>query len=219
MIYLDEEKYAEIPIIISVILYRHNYVDNKIIGALRNNCSLFQNDKIGDVLTVSAFDIITILKNKFQEEIEETAMYSMDKISNNINSAYQLYYLLRYYTNVKLVNIFISKEKTFTKIASTNSEKFISLNYKIEKGTIKYDKYLNTKQIKLLNGLLTEIGLVKTLKNVSSYVCYAVDYIYDLENLPEKSKEKYKEVLEYSQRILSDKFRKDNTVLILITDY
>lgn len=212
-----EAIFSKIPIVISVVLYNYNYIDNKIIASLKNNSFIIE--KSNNQIVVPYTDFVNLLNNHFKTELNDSNIYPQDRSNHGINSAIQLDSLFTYYNNTKVVNVNISLKRTYDKSVIINNNKISAIDFIIEKGTVDYGSFLNEKQLKLLNNLFKDIGIVETLNVQSSYTIHINDYLYLIESLPNDKKNKYKEIININSLIFNDKLKIDNTVLILITDF
>lgn len=211
-----EEIYKEIPILLSVNLYYYNYIDNKIISTIKNKCIIYNN--ADNKFTILADDLYELLITDFKEDIELCASYPNDRIFHNVNTAYQLYNILLFYKDLLFINIYINKDKDYSKVIYDNEgNKSIALDYKIEKIKLNLDKYFDEKKINLLNEMLIELKIVNTLYIQSSYSIYVNDFFNAINNL--KNINKYESIIDDINDMIGLKYKNDNSILILVTDF
>ena len=213
----EESIYKKLPIMIMVNLYYYNYIDNRIINAIKNSCYIIKKDD--NKIAVPSSEVIEVIKSKFKKEYDEAIAYSQDRIAHGINTVYQLYHLLTFYTEIKVVVINISMDQSYSKLIDSEGSKFIALDYKVEKAIIRYDYFLTTKAIKLLNECLRDIKIIKTIRPHSTYSMSVMDLINKIDLLDLKKKEKYKSIIDFNSKAFPEKLRIDDPFLILITDF
>lgn len=213
-----DDIHRKVPSLLTVTLYNYNYLDNRIVAALKNYSYILK--KSNTKIAVPADELFNILRTKFAKEIEDTSNYPQDRLAHGMNTAFQLYHLLSYYTDVKAVTVHISMDKDYSKVIDTVNElKLIALDYKIDKGLLRYDEYFSFKELAHLNNLLRDIDVIKTIKVLPYYTLYTSDYLERIENLSEKLKEKYKFIIEFNNDIFIDKMKMDNPLLMIVTDH
>lgn len=206
--------FSQAPIVIGAYLYKSNYIDNKIISCIKNKANILF--KSNDLITVSADELRDILILNFEKEITETSGYSPDKMYHNINSAYQLYSTLVYYSKLMVVNLRISNQTNFSRLTEGESGKYISLDIKIEKCLINFDKIFNIQELKTFNKLLTKIGLISSLYNQTYYNVKTSEFFTMVDMLDDTRE--YIKILEIISSVINDRIKGDDSQLILITD-
>lgn len=215
---MNESIYKELPLILSTTLYNYNQLDNRILAALKNYSFILRSTK--EQLVVPADELLNILNVRFKKEINKAANYPQDRVVHGINTAFQLYHLINYYSEVKVVTINISMDKNYSKLIEVeNGGKLIALDYKLDKVMVNYDVYLNNKELRLFNQLLKDIDIVTTIKPLSSYTLIMGDYLDKLADLGSYAKKKYKAILKLNKEIFPDKLRMDNPMLVIVTDH
>jgi hypothetical protein len=213
-----DELYRKVPLMLTATLYDYNYIDSKIIAALRNSCYILRKEK--NRILVPAEDLLNVLKSQFGEDIDTTASYPQDRLIHGMNTAFQLFHLLSYYTSLKAVGINISKDRNYSKVMDVgDGTRLIGLDYKIDKAFLRYDEEFSVKDLKLLNSMLRDIGVIKTIRPYSSYSVYAAEYIRAIDELDPDSKKKYKTLISYTNEALLDKIEMDNPLLTIVTDH
>ncbi len=211
-----EKIYLESPSMLSVNLYKYNYYDNLLISEIKRKAILYKNDK--KFISLSSVKLMNILQTSFKEELSITNTFPADRVGHSMTTIYQVYSLLKYYANLKIINFNISYDRNYTKIIDGDKgNKLIVIDYKIDKIILHYDRILSDNGIKLFNNMLKEINVITTIKPLSSYSLYYSDYITALNNI--KDKEKYKVLTDLNSRILTDKIKIDNPIINIITDF
>lgn len=206
-----------LPVVVSVNMYKYNYYDNRIISEIKNKCQLYKKNKHS--ISVSANNLLSVLVTSFKDELDYTSSYPIDRVGHAMTTVYQLYNLLRYYKNIKIVNINISFDKNYSKLIDGDKLKMVALDYKIDKIILRYDYQFDKQQIKNFNSLLRDLKIIKTIKPLSSYSMYLHDYLMGISELPEQSKTKYREVLEFTDLVITDKVKIDNPIINIVTDF
>ena len=213
----DDSIYKKLPLMLMVTLYNYNTIDNRIIAAVKNNSFILKKDE--NKIVIPASDLINLLKTKFKKEFDEACSFPQDRIAHGINTVYQLYHLINYYSELKVVAINISMDKSYSKVIDDAGIKYVALDYKIEKIIIRYDYHFNTKELKLFNSLLRDIKVIKTIRPHSTYSMFLTDFLNKIDSLSYKKKDKYKYIINFNKKAYPEKLKLDNPFLILITDF
>ena len=206
--------FSQSPIVISVVLYRSNYLDNRIISTIKNKASILF--KSNDLITISSNDLLDILVEYFEKEITETSVYSPDKMYHNINSAYQLYSTINYYSKLMIVNLRISNQMNFSRVNEAETGKYISLDIKIDKCLVNFDKVFTKEELKLFNKLLVKIGMIEGLYNKNYYNIKTSEFFNIINSLDDTRE--FANILDKISTVLNDRVKNDDPHLILITD-
>lgn len=212
-----DDIYRKVPLMLSAILYDYNYIDGKIIAALKNKSFILRKEN--NKLLVPAIELNNILRSNFAAEIDKTGSFPQDRLSHGMNTAFQLFHLLNYYTNLKAVTINISKDRNYSKIVDTQEGvRLVGLDYKIDKCLLRYDEYLTSNQLIRIVDFLRELEIVNTIRPYSSYNIYASDYLYSINELAPKLKTEYKDIISFTKSVLNEKIELDNPLLTIIID-
>lgn len=207
-----------IPQMMSVTLYNYNYIDKRIISTVKNDAFVLKKES--SAITISANDLFKILKTKFMDDINNTSKYPQDRLVHGMTTAFQLYHLLNYYTSIKAVIINISLETDYTKIIDDmDGGKLLALDYRIEKGLIRYDDHFSMGRLRLFNQLLRDINIIETIRVDTYYDIYLVDYLQRIQDLNSNLKKIYARILEFNDKVFVEKLKLDNPSLTIITDH
>ena len=152
----------------------------------------------------------------FEKEIVEVSHYPTDKVHHAINSAYQLYSSIVYYSNLMMVNIRISNQENFSRVSENESGKYISLDIKIEKCLINFDRIFTNDDLIEFNQLLFDIGLSTGLYTKKYFYIKSSEFLNMVYEFQES--EKYKNLIERIINILTDRIKNDEPQLVIVTD-
>lgn len=108
------------PVIVKVFLYRNNYKDRLLIGALR---PYFFSDN-----HVMATDLRQVLTEEFSKEISQVGSFPKEHVHNRVTSPFFLDQMLREYTNVKYFHVQILPDELYSR---RGDDGFVSFDHRI----------------------------------------------------------------------------------------
>lgn len=206
------------PLVVEVTMYRHNWMDNKIINEVRRNARLSKINSSNSHFFVTTSDLKEILTKKFSEDIEEQAGLPQDKLVQSVTSAFFLHSVVNSFSNLKYVKFNVSSNKNYTR----KSGDTVTFDYKILHARINLPELVENKtELKEFQELLTYINFweydkynPKTFIEVSSR-----DLISNINYHEGEDSEFVKEFGEIINRLLTYvdlKLESDNTTIHLI---
>lgn len=208
----------DFPIMVSLTLFNYNYLDNKLIAAIKQKAYIIPNSSNTNSFVVAAWQIIDILRTDFDTEISTALNFPKDKLFNVITSPYQLYDILTYYPNLTTVVIKVSFDKDYTRLTTSNGVSILSMDYIIEKCAIDYTRLLTDSELTLFNSLLRDLNYITTIRMRSFYNVNLGKFLNDIESLSMKLLTKYERIIEINNGLFSQKIILDNPIAIIITD-
>jgi hypothetical protein len=217
----------DLPYALDITLYKYNYIDSLLLSYIKKETRSHKTEN--DSIIVSADEFKQLIDSKFGNDIERIKSLSLNALSDNVNSAYFIDKLLTNFNNLRYIKVNVSNSRNFSRLIQTNDRKIINFDYKIITSILDFTKYVeNDNQLKLINNLLYNVGILKTdilgehnrpfiIISTSDFMSLLNTIEYELED-PSMS-EIYLEPLEIIYDLIDQKCEIDNTNLILITDY
>lgn len=210
-------KYLDIPIVIEIVLYRYNYIDNRIINLIQKECNILGSGLSDETtLAVTKVEFLKVFNNKFKDEIKELERQYAINPNTTLNSIYFIKAILDLLPNLEVVKFVMSNDKNYSRVYELNNQKVTGVNYLISTIEINFPKYLNSKNLRLFNELLQDIKLSSTFLQNPYYILRCSDFISRLSTINEN---KYKEILDLIDEIIIDKVRLDDPILTINTEY
>ena len=220
----SNSKFLGVPIVIEIVLYTNNYFDNRILKELKKNAYIMKTER-EDIISVTAKDFKRIISTKFKEEISAFSRLTVDTLGKKVNSIYFLDNMLSKLSSLELINIIISKNRAFSRIATVENVTMITFDFKVNQGVLDYPKYLNDEQLKRFNKLLEKINVRDKKTSISLepyYVLTAREYITRLVNL-ERTDSNYtssnSDIFKMTYEMVEPKIEEDNSHLLIKTDF
>lgn len=222
--------FHEIPILIDVTLYKYNYYDNLILGSLKRSVKYIDTPNNKNSFIVPVNDFINLLNIRFSEELDNIRSVSSMKLKENATSIFFLNEIFSNFINLKYVKINVSNERNYTRLIKDDKNKdVLTFDYRVLNSIIDFTKYLNNKNLKLLNDFLTEIGLIKKdlfspgqsffKINTSDFIDLIAIADTDSNGDRGKLSDKYAGIVQLIYTLIDPKIEQDNSTLIIITDY
>ena len=145
------------PLVIEVVMYKNNLVDNRILSEVRRNARINQVGNSHANFYVPVADMRDILNEKFQTDLEQLSGLTQEQLSKRVNSAFFLHNVVSSFTNLRFIKFNVSDQKNYTR----KNEEGITFDYKILHAKIDLPELLDSKKLVDVQYLLTECGLWK----------------------------------------------------------
>jgi len=145
------------PLVIEVVMYKNNLVDNRILSEVRRNARINQVGNSHANFYIPAADMRDILNEKFQTDLEQLSGLTQEQLSKRVNSAFFLHNVVSSFTNLRFIKFNVSDQKNYTR----KNEEGITFDYKILHAKIDLPELLDSKKLVDVQYLLTECGLWK----------------------------------------------------------
>lgn len=161
--------------IIEVVLYKNNWKDNQIVHLIKNQCTLINQDYLGNSFFI---DILTLkfILNEFADEIREIDNHDISTMPEMVNSLYFLRNIVANYKNLKFLKINVSDRRKYTRLVNG----IITFSHKILHTKICIPNYLNQNESDELRQIFVDIGIVFQSKIYEqTYVSIRVNELFD----------------------------------------
>ena len=143
------------PLVIEVVMYKNNIIDNRILSEVRRNAHINQVGNSNLNFYVPATDIKEILNNKFEKDFEQLSGLTQEQLSKRVNSAFFLHNVVRSFTNLKFIKFNVSDQKHYTR----KTEEGITFDYKILHAKVDLPDLFDSRKLAEIQYLLKECGL------------------------------------------------------------
>ena len=204
------------PEIVSITLFKHNSLDNKLFTLLMDNCPYKKHR--GSYL-IRAEDFKVILNKHFKKELEKIQLLSHSSLYKNANTIYFLHKMLDEMNNLRWFQVEYSKNLAYNRmmVDYETGSKVIDFDFKVVRGTFRTYDFFKDEQIDVANGVLKSAGCFK--KNH-----YCIIKLKPLiRHLEGQSQDKNKNDEEVSScfRILEalKEWKEDNPQALIVTDF
>lgn len=218
-----DNKFYKVPIVIDVVLYKYNYIDNIIISQLKKGAFIMSNNNYTD-FSVSANEFKHIFNGRFTDEISKINMLPVQNLQFNVNSIYFLNNIFENFSNLEMINVHVSENRNFTRLFNVNNQSIIGFDYKIKQGILDYPKYITTDLLDILTKFITKLDLVE-INGFSLdpyYIVSARSLVSKLNTLQETNptfSEDVVDLIDLTYDMVEPKLEEDNTFLILKLDF
>lgn len=210
--------FNEVVTVVDTILYKYNYLDNKIITLLKNQIDYrVVND--GSYL-VSKDQLKALLEANFKNDINRINSTGNEQFHKEATSVYFLNKMITDFVNLEYVKLTISKNKSYSRLSEVDGIKTLRFNFKILAGTFRlYEIFQNKKDISNINEILVSLGLMQ--KNVpyarhnASHIFNALDSFVRTNEGTERDIDTALDLMD----CIESKIQDDNPKIMLITDY
>jgi hypothetical protein len=204
------------PLVIEVVMYKNNLVDNRILSEVRRNARINQVGNSHANFYVPAADMRDILNEKFQTDLEQLSGLTQEQLSKRVNSAFFLHNVVSSFTNLRFIKFNVSDQKNYTR----KNEEGITFDYKILHAKIDLPELLDSKKLVDVQYLLKECGLWKYDKFFPTpYIeITARDLITHITHLESSEEfiEDHGETINSLMEIIDMKMEVDNSMIHLI---
>lgn len=148
------------PEILSITLYKHNSLDNKIFTLIMDNCHY---RKHRGCFLVRAEDVKNILKNHFASNLEKMEILSHSSLYKNADTIYFLHKMLSEMKNLRWFQIELNKNLAYNRVLTDyeTGSKVIDFDFKVVRGTFRTYDFFKNEKIDIANDILLEAGCFK----------------------------------------------------------
>lgn len=219
----QDNKFYKVPIVIDVILYKYNYIDNIIISQLKKSAFIMSNNNYTN-FSVSANEFKHIFHGRFNDEISKINMVPAQNLPNNVNSIYFLNNIFENFANLEMINVHVSENRHFSRLFNINNQSIIGFDYKIKQGILDYPKYISPDLLDILTNFIHELDLVeiRSFELDPYYIVSARSLMSKLNVLQETNPTVSNDVIDLidlTYEMVEPKLEEDNTFLILKLDF
>lgn len=213
-------KAYSVPTVINIVLYKNNYYDNLIIGALRREAFLVRVLNKNN-FSVSAGELSKILIENFDNEIDRVDSLSAEILKHNVNSIFFLYKILNNFPNLELINITVSYNTKFTRVFKVNDEEIVGFDYKVVQGFVDFSAYLTLEELDTLNELLLKLNIIDISNSLNIepyYIVFAGNIMSAINKLEKEDKstfDYYSSYIKLLSDLIDPKLDEDQASLIL----
>ena len=204
------------PLVIEVVMYKNNLVDNRILSEVRRNAKINQIGNSSANFYVPASDMKEILNQKFQKDLEQLSGLTQEQLTKRVNSAFFLHNVVNSFSNLRFIKFNVSDQKNYTR----KSEEGITFDYKILHAKVDLPELFDPKKLIEFQHLLIECGLWKYDKffPVPFIEISARDLIMQINHLEgsEDFVAEYGETINSLLEVIDMKMEVDNSMLHLI---
>lgn len=211
----------KVPTLISVILYRYNYIDYRLLTLIKNE--LAWNSAGDGSILVSVSQLKMLIELNYQSSINLFRVANLENRQQYTNSIYFIWQLINNYPNLKWFIFTLDNNANYTRVFETNQGKVLRFAYRFMQGTVRLTEFWDSDMIRAINPFLVRFGLLD--KSIPYKRVLAQDLIAILDGLimgaddsDQFKKEHTVKIIEFLDKF-DDKFEKDNPNLLLITDY
>tara|TARA_B100001287_G_scaffold264217_1_gene255831 strand:+ start:463 stop:1107 length:645 start_codon:yes stop_codon:yes gene_type:complete len=204
------------PEIMSLTLFKHNSIDNKIFTLVMDNC---QTKKHKGTYLVRSGDLFEILKKYFKSELDKIEILSQGHLYKNANTIYFLYKMLNEMKNLRWFQIKLSKNLAYNRmlVDYETGSKVLDFDFKVIRGTFRTYDFFKDEDIEYANKILLDAGCFK-----KNHYCIVKlkGLIGNLEAQTE-DKSKSDEEIKSCFKILTllQEWKEDNPQALIVTDF
>ena len=143
------------PLVIEIVMYKNNLVDNRILSEVRRNARINQVGSSHANFYIPAADMKDILRDKFQNDLEQLSGLTQEQLSKRVNSAFFLHNVVTSFPNLRFIKFNVSDQNNYTR----KTEEGITFDYKILHAKIDLPEVFDSKKLVDIQYLLMECGL------------------------------------------------------------
>ena len=202
------------PEVLSITLYKYNYIDNKLYTLILDNCLIKPHN---DTILVRKKDVNLLLYKHFRKDLDKISLIPQNELHKRADTVYFLKKIMDEMPNLRWFQISFSKNSKFSRInvSAETGEKTLSFSFKTIRGSYRTFDFFKEKDMEFVNYVLKEVGCIKNL----NYSLVKLKALIDrLEKLRESDDQNVKNVCDRMLREF-DQFYDDNPEALIITDY
>ena len=205
---------SHLPTAIDITLYKYNYIDNKIWAQLNNQVDFIQVSD--DSIIVSKDQLVAFLEANYLSDLNKFKSVGTEMFHKEINSTYFLNQMCIEMDNVKYFKITLNSKKDYSRLVDIEGMKILQFSFKILTATLRLSHIYNNTELAKANEFLEKIGL---LRPGSPFVrINAKDLASIIDANVDDEVEEHGILLDIID-ILEHRLEKDNSLILLITDY
>ena len=214
---MGELNINHIPTIIDATLYRYNYIDYRMWAQIRNQ--LDYRDMGDNSMIISSKQLRTFIAMNYENEINKVASYGFQVPRKDATSIYFMHRVATEMVNLKYIKLTLDSDKSYTRIIEEDEDKTIKYDYAILKATLNLPDIFGEPELKELNKILEDIGLL--IPGKPYFNGQYLDIFNKLEMyLHTTNKESFESLIVLALLdALEISIDKENPMLMVITDY
>jgi len=205
---------SQLPTAVDITLYKYNYIDNKIWAQLNNQLDYIQVQD-GSII-ISKEQLQVFLETNYINDLNKFKAVGSEIIHREINSTYFLSQMCFEMENVKYFKITLNNKKDYSRLVETDGIKLLQFSFKILTATVRLDRIYNKEELQKANKFLEEFGIFQP--NVPFTRITAKDLVSILLDRSDDEDDEHGILLDIVD-ILEHRLEKDNSLILLITDY
>lgn len=205
---------SQLPTAIDVTLYKYNYIDNRIWAQLNNQVDFIQVSD--DSIIVSKDQLVAFLEANYMSDLNKFKSVGTEMIHKEINSTYFLNQMCIEMDNVKYFKITLNSKKDYSRLVDIEGMKILQFSFKILTATLRLSHIYNDIELSKVNKFFEELGLFRP--NSPFTRINAKDLVSIIDSNINDEIEDHGILLDIID-ILEHRLEKDNSLILLITDY
>ena len=203
-----------LPTAVDVTLYKYNYVDNKIWTQLNNQVDFIKVSE--DSIIVSTAQMIYFLEENYKNEINKFNSVGAEILHREIDTTFFLHEMCDEIENMQFIKITLNNKKDYTRLIEVEGNKILQFNFKILSATLRLtDVYVGEDLIRA-NRALAKLEL---LNDDTPYLRIRAKELGSIIDTNMDEEDEDMSVLLDILDILEHKMERDNSLILLITDY
>lgn len=203
-----------LPTAVDVTLYKYNYVDNKIWTQLNNQVDFIKVSE--DSIIVSSSQMIYFLEENYKNEINKFNSVGSEILHREIDTTFFLHQMCEEIENMQFIKITLNNKKDYTRLIEIEGSKILQFNFKILSATLRLTDVYDEEDLIRANRALAKLKLLNSDTPYLRIKAKELGSIIDT-NMDEKDEDM--SVLLDILDILEHKMERDNSLILLITDY
>jgi len=204
--------------VIDVTLFKFNHYDNLIWTKAINQIDYLRIDD--DAIIVSPDQMQMLLDMNFSREIKRIKSITFELIHRDASSIFFLDKIIDEFENLKWIKLSLSKSRTFSRITEDfeNSNRQIKYSYKILKATLRLNSFLPLNDIKEINTILKDVGIIVD-KPYKSHMMRDLMIQLEIAMNSESVHDNSAEIISYILDVIDHKLEGDNPEVLFVTDW
>jgi hypothetical protein len=208
-----------LPTSIDTILYKYNYIDNKLWTLIHNEIDFISNTD--DSVLISVNQLKYLLDKYYTKDINKIKSLGSEFLHKEINSIYFLYQICIEMENLQYIRFNLNKDKSYHRIIQIEGNKVLQFNFKVTTATLRLHDVYDKDDLFQVNIVLKVLGILSPKKPYCRI--HAKELAEKLDLFMEANEDNDDDV-DFSMildilDILESKLEPENTYLLLITDY
>lgn len=204
--------------VIDVTLHKFNYYDNLIWTKCLNQIDYTIINE--DAILVTPRQLQLLFEYNFERELRKLEATTSELIHKDANSLYFLDKIINEFTRLKWIKLSLSRSRHFSRLTEMNGNKTIRYSFKILKTTLRLNEVFEDKDIKILNPILSKLGLIDnnlqykrvSVNSIISRIDSAINGGMELSDYDVELLASLLELFEF-------KVEQDNPEVLLVTDW
>lgn len=208
------------PIVIEIILYRHNWRDNKLIAALKNSSAMFNLPGAPSVYYLSMRDMANVIDSKFSIQLAELNSMSQNELFDNSSSIYHINQMISHFSKLRYFKVKISNTRNYTRLAE--NKKTINFEYTVGYAKLNLVEAVDTEYLEIIKNLLRKSNFIPKSKIFKTpYVTLSVDQLFSIFGDNDQIgmfEENFDETMIPILEVIDEKLERDNTKILLMLE-